>query len=60
MLMALRFVLAWLFSARGRLLVSAAATAAVPAMSTPPMAAVTEQMHADEQHEKHHPYPVLR
>jgi hypothetical protein len=47
MLMALRFVLARLFSARRPLLVPAA------------VAPVAEQMHADEQDEKHNPNPVL-
>jgi hypothetical protein len=54
MLMALRFVLARLFSARAPLIVAAATTAVTS------MAAVAKQMHADEQDEKHNPNPVLR
>jgi hypothetical protein len=63
MLMALRFVLARLFSARGPLIVAAATTAttAVTAMAAvAAVAAVAKQMHADEQDEKHNPNPVLR
>jgi len=51
MLMALRFILARRFSARRPLIVTAP-TAAV--------ATVAEQVHADEQDEKHDPNPVLR
>jgi hypothetical protein len=52
--MALRFVLAWLLSTRMPLLVPAttAPVATVPAMA--------DQMHPDEQDEKHDPNPVLR
>jgi hypothetical protein len=60
MLMALRFILARLFSARGPLLVPAAAAAVTPMATAPTMPAVAEQMHPDEQDEKHHPNPVLR
>lgn len=58
MLMALRFVLARLFSAPGLLLVSAATTTAVATVTSMPT--VAEQMHADKQDENHNPYPVLR
>ncbi|MEQ1718912.1 MAG: hypothetical protein ABL907_23495 [Hyphomicrobium sp.] len=58
MLMALRFVLARLFSARGRPFVSAAATTTAVATVTA-MPAVAEQMHADERYKKQHPNPVL-
>ncbi|MHB1093932.1 hypothetical protein [Thiobacillus sp.] len=60
MLMALRFVPARPLSACGRLLVSTAAATTTTVASMAPMPAVAEQVHTDEQDEKHHPNPVLR